>query len=135
MTRVLDFVDSFSSASAPSVSGGSAIYEVIATQTISNGGTVDHNDSGAQLRRIKGDTTGVTLAAAPFGTTTTNFSDGMTIILQGDDSTNTITIGHQDTASGVILNGDIELKKGSMLELIYDSGEDRWIENSRKELP
>ena len=129
MTRVLDFVDTFSSASSPSVSG-STLYEVFATETISNGGTVTHTSAGSQLRRVQGDATGVTLANAPFGTTTTNFSDGQTIILQGDNSTNNITITHQDTAAGAMLDGDKTLNKGDMLTLVYDSGDNRWYEKA-----
>lgn len=133
MTRVLDIADTYSSASSPSIGAGSP-FTVYATQSIANGGTVDHTGIGQQLRRVAGTTTGVTLANAPFGTTTTLFSDGMVIVLQGDDDTNTITITNQDTAAGAILNGDMELKKGSMLTLVYDSGENRWYEASRKEL-
>lgn len=133
MPRVLNFADSFSSASSPSATAGIA-YTVYATQTISDGGTIDSTDPGLQLRRIQGDATGVTLATAPFGVDAANFSDGQIVTLQGVNDTNTITITNQDITEGAILNGDMELIKGSMLELVYDENESRWYEKSRKEL-
>lgn len=74
----------------------------------------------------------ITSNIAPFGATAPTY-DGASIILIGNDNTNTIKILHSDTAKGCLLNGDCILYKGSVLRLIYNATMDRYIDDGRNQ--
>lgn len=53
------------------------------------------------------------------------------ITLIGQDDTNTVTININDVQFGQYINGVAELKRGYILELIYDSDLERFLEVGR----
>lgn len=68
----------------------------------------------------------------PFGTgSVTEWYDGAEIRLVGQSDTATVTITHSDTQYGAILNGNVTLKKYYILDLVYDSNLERFIEVGR----
>lgn len=83
-----------------------------------------------QYLRIQGLLSATTINSLPFGNTITP-QDYSEIILIGYDSTNTVTIQHNDSDYGCLLNGDATLQTGYMLVLIYDNTLKRYIEKSR----
>lgn len=83
-----------------------------------------------QYLRIQGLLSATTINSLPFGNTITP-QDYSEIILIGYDSTNTVTIEHNDSDYGCLLNGDATLQTGYMLVLIYDNTLKRYIEKSR----
>lgn len=110
--------------------GGSGGISGFANETITNGGTITSVASGIQYRPVSGDGGAVTVASAPFGTSI-SWQNGTAIVLRGTSNTNTVTIGHNDVAGGTILNGTMVLGLNDVIELIYDSTADRWIERGR----
>ena len=125
MSRVLDFVDGFSSASSPATVAPTP-YTVYADEAIANGGTISSSAEGAQLRPIHGSGGAVTAANAPFGTVTTNWFNGMIIALEGTG--NGVTLVQVNTAGGLIHNADKTLTQGSTVAYRYNSTLNRWIE-------
>lgn len=83
-----------------------------------------------QIRRVSGDAAPITVSTTPFGSSASTL-DGLVIILRGTDNTNTVTITNNDIQYGAILNGDAVLSRFDELELMYDSIEERWIEQRR----
>lgn len=110
--------------------GGGAGLEAFSAETVASGGTITTLSSGIQYRPISGNGGAVTTATAPFGTSI-QWQDGTTIILKGTDATNTVTINHSDTTDGPILNGNAVIGLNDILELIYDSSIERWVERGR----
>jgi len=119
------------SEAAAALSAAAISRLVVATETISAAGDIAHSDDSYQYRRVQGNATAVTTSTTPFGTVTTNFVDGMEILLVGVDNTNTVTIPFNDAASGALLNGSATLSQGDCLSLIYDATLLRFIERSR----
>lgn len=76
-------------------------------------------------------TGGGNLNNAPFGTDPTNFVDGMRLFVRGVSGVNTVGITNNDIQYGCLLNGDITLGDGDILQLIYDSTSERFIEVTR----
>ena len=83
-----------------------------------------------QIRRVSGDGSPQTASSTPFGDSSAT-EDGITIVLRGTDSTNTITIENNDAQYGAILNGDATLQNYFEIELMYDAIAERWIEQRR----
>jgi hypothetical protein len=83
-----------------------------------------------QYVRVQGLLTSTTANSLPFGNTTTP-QDYSEIVLIGYDDANTVTIEHNDSDYGCLLNGDATLLKGYMLVLIYDDTLKRYIEKGR----
>jgi len=108
------------------VAGG---FKTSATQNITAGGTPTIGTQPFQRIKVQGNAAAVNMA-----TTLAGGTDGMTILFQGNDSTNTVTIAINDAANGWILNGDIVLSKYSTLLVQYDSVLQRWIEISRNQI-
>lgn len=109
-------------------------YKPIATETISNGGTIAHTQSLVgyrQFRRITA-SSAITTSNKPFGTNATYFVDGMVIKLESQSASNTIIINHNDAQYGCLLNGNWQGGKGNVLELTYNSTLQRFIESFRK---
>ena len=108
------------------VAGG---FKTSAVQSLSAGGTPTIGTQPFQRIKVQGNAAAVSMA-----TTLAGGTDGMTILFQGNDSTNTVTIAINDAANGWILNGDIVLSKYSTLLVQYDSVLQRWIEISRNQI-
>lgn len=124
--RILDFADGFSSASSPSETGGTI---VVATQAISASGTITLDSSLDQILKVQGDGAPVTASSTPFGTTPP--STGTVIVVSGADDTNTVTLEHNDSTNGCILNGDATLGAYDAITLVYNSASERYEELSR----
>jgi hypothetical protein len=108
------------------VAGG---FKTSATQSISAAGTPTIGTQPFQRIKVQGNAAAVTMA-----TTLAGGTDGMTLLFQGMDSTNTVTITVNDASNGWILNGDIVLSKYATLLVQYDSTAQRWIEISRNQI-
>jgi len=57
--------------------------------------------------------------------------DATAIRIIGTDDTNSVSFTHNDVDYGLLLFGNCELKKGYILNLIYDNNLKRYIEESR----
>jgi len=108
------------------VAGG---FKTSLVQSLSAGGTPTIGTQPFQRIKVQGNAAAVSMA-----TTLAGGTDGMTILFQGNDSTNTVTIAINDAANGWILNGDIVLSKYSTLLVQYDGDVQRWIEISRNQI-
>ncbi len=80
------------------------------------------------LVRIAGSGGAVDISANP---QIADGTDGQILILQGDDDTNTVKL---EDATGLQLDDGVSftMGKGDTITLIYDSGDDLWMEVSRK---
>ena len=106
-------------------------FKTYGEQSISASGTVTvSNYKGLQYRRVSGSGGAITLAAQPFGTTSST-PDGTIVRLMGMNDTNTVTIANSDTQYGAILNGGCTLKRYESIDLQWDSALERWIEIRR----
>lgn len=85
----------------------------------------------SNIIKVIGDGEAVNLAILPFGATPTGVVDTQIIRLYGTSDTNTVTLKHNDNDYGCILNGDCLLKAGNMIELMYDIGINRFVEQVR----
>jgi hypothetical protein len=102
-----------------------------ANEAIAAAGTITKDDTILdQVRRVSGDGAATTAANAPFGDCS-SMTDGVKIILRRPDSTNTITLEHNDIQYGLILNGNATLENYYELEVMYDSVAERFIEQRR----
>jgi len=111
------------------VSAGGGGWYVAPTVTMTEGGSfavVAANN----LFYVSGGTLPVTTSATPFGVAAPAL-DGTVVRLVGGSSEFTVTLPYSDIDYGVILNGDVVLGKGSVIELQYVDGLKRWIEVSR----
>jgi hypothetical protein len=122
MPRILEFVDGFSSATAPSTTGLTSV----ATATPTGGGTISLGSSAFQVVYLT-PASAVSLATAPMGAPAT----GTFVTLIGSSDTNTVTITDADSSGSCLLNGDAILGKGETLTLVYHAANVRWYEVSR----
>ena len=125
MPRILDFSDGFSQAVAPTTS---VTIESSANQAIAASGQITALNVSLQHLKVSGDSGAQTASNTPF---TGTIPDRAIIILQGTDSTNTLTLTNNDAAGGCILNGDATLAEYYVLKLLYDSDANRFIELER----
>jgi len=125
MPRILDFSDGFSQAVAPTTS---VVIESSSNQAIAAAGQIAVLNVSFQHLKVSGDSGAQSASTTPFTGTLPNRS---IIILQGTDSTNTLTLTNNDAAGGCILNGDAVLAEYYILKLIYDSDANRFIELER----
>ena len=110
------------------------IWTTVNTFDIVPTATIDTNKSlYRQYLRIQGLAGAVsTDTTMPFGSgSVTEWPDGAEIRLVGQSDTATVTITHSDTQYGVILNGNVTLKKYYILDLVYDRNLERFIEVGR----
>lgn len=129
MARILDFADGFSQAAAPTTSGTTSVaIESSSNQAIASGGQIAVQNVTFQHLKVSGDGGAQSASTTPF---TGTLPDRSIIILQGTDSTNTLTLSNNDAAGGCILNGDAVLAEYYILKLIYDSDANRFIELER----
>lgn len=102
-----------------------------ASATVAGSGTITVSTTQrVQYFRISGDGGAVSLSTTPFGTGG-GWIDGTIIRLVGTSDTNTVSLDHNDSSNGAILNGDCTLAKYNMLTLIWDSELSRFIEAGR----
>ena len=125
MPRILDFSDGFSQATAPSTS---VAIESSANQAIAASGQIAALNVSLQHLKVSGDGGAQSASTTPF---TGTIPDRAIIILQGTDSTNTLTLTNNDAAGGCILNGDATLAEYYILKLLYDADANRFIELER----
>lgn len=115
-TLDIDGTVSYSPSSDTSLSAGTAI-------TVTKG-----------IMRVVGNGGAVTLTSTP---TIVDGSDGQIVIIQGTDDTNTVTLQDDSTLanSGLQLSGgnDMTLGEGDVIQLMYDSDDDKWYEISRSD--
>jgi hypothetical protein len=100
-----------------------------ALQTIAASGAISTTQSGIDLIPIASSGGGVAPAAVLFGAGP--FSGGHEVTLIGTSDTDFITIQNSDVDDGVILNGEIQLKRFTMITLKWVSNLDRWVELCR----
>ena len=104
-------------------------WSVNSSTSLTGGGTIAISTTlGQQLWRVAG-TSAVTLSNTPFGTSAP--ANGTVLIIQGTDSTNTVTITNVDSAKGAVINGPATLRKYDAITLQYNSTDDRYVEISR----
>lgn len=112
----------------PAGGGGWTTY---ANENIAAAGSVTSSTTtGQQMRRVTGNGAAITLSTTPFGSGG-GWTDGISIRLIGQSSSNTVEVVHNDAAKGAILNGAAILGQYDSIELQYDSTADRWIEIAR----
>jgi hypothetical protein len=121
--------DAAASATIAANAASSFNQSFIATENVTNGGTVTTSSNNIQHRKVQGNGGAVTLSSTPFGSGTA--TDGIMVRLFGQSDTNTVGLVYSDTNHGVLLNGDCDLKKGNVLTLIFDLSALRWYEISR----
>ena len=83
-----------------------------------------------QYLKIQGLLAPTIINSLPFGNTITP-QDYSEIVLVGQDDTNAVTVEHNNSDYGCLLNGDATLQLGYMIVLIYDDNLKRYIEKSR----
>ena len=129
MTRIVDIIDGFQSNTPPSLTGIGWVVKT--TQIVSDTNQIIFDtENNFQYQPVVSDGGNVTVNSALFGTSNT-WPDGVVIRIKGNSDTDTVTINHADIQYGAILNGDITLTLDAILELQYDSIEERFIEISR----
>lgn len=111
-------------------------FTTYTTQTLTNGGQINLNlVVGMQYRRVQGTSdvnTGAspdTASTTPFGTSTP--SDGVVVRLVGMSDSQVLKLVNSDISKGALLNGDIVLGLGDIIDLQYDAVLDRYIEIGR----
>lgn len=125
MPRILDFSDGYSQATAPTTS---VVIESSANQAIAASGQITVQNVSLQHLKVSGDSGAQSASTTPF---TGTLPDRAIIIVQGTDSTNTLTLSNNDAAGGCILNGDAVLAEYYILKLLYDADANRYIELER----
>ena len=100
-----------------------------ALQTIAASGTITTTGSGIDLIPIASAGGEVAPLNTLFGAGV--FASGHEVILIGTSDTDFITISNSDVADGLILNGQIELKRFTMISLKWVANLDRWVELCR----
>ena len=120
------------SADSAAAAAAAALNEVSTVESISGSGEIAHSGEVRQYRPVQGNGGAVTTSNTPFGTTTTNFTNGMEITLIGRDDTNSVTIPVVNTAWGIKSpNGTAILQDGFSVTYVCDTVEQRFIEKCR----
>lgn len=122
-------VECYKSGGWSDIGGGG--FNLTATQAVSSGGTIASSTTDKQqARKVQGASAPQTASTTPFGAGG-GWKDGTVIMLIGVDDTNSLTLTYNDINYGVLLNGDCELKKGTILKLFWDNIALRFYEISR----
>jgi hypothetical protein len=121
--------DAADEAAAAATTLGSLTAGIIDNADVANAGSITINSAMFQYRKIQGSAGAVTTANAAMGSSVS--TDGIMLVLIGKSDTNTVTIPHEDTNYGCLLNGDATLGLGSVLTLLFDLTALRWYEVSR----
>jgi hypothetical protein len=102
----------------------------VSTQTIISDGTITIDTTvSQQVVRISGSGGPITANVLPFSSVTP--LNGACIRLMGTSDTNTVTISNNNAIKGCILNGTAILGQYDMIELQYNSTDNRYVEVSR----
>ena len=102
------------------------------SSTISGGGIIPiTNEIGIQSKRVISNGGAVTASTTPFGTTDTNWPDGMEVRIMGTSDTDTVQVDFNDINHGAIINGNALLNEYRILTLQWVSADLRWIEVGR----
>lgn len=107
---------------------GGGGYVVTAVQSVTASGSISSSTSDQrQMRHVQGNAAAVTTSTTPFGNTG-GWKDGTEILLIGNSDTNSVSIGYNDAAKGIIGNfSTIEITNGKTVECVYSSSLDRWL--------
>lgn len=124
MTRILDFSDSQSSASAPTAQAVTG-SQSSATAIVAGTG-INHNNVGNEIIFIAGSGGAVDVSATP--QVEAGDSDGDRLTLIGTSDTNTVTLEDGD---GLSLNGTCVLGAEDVLELVWSDDDSLWYETNR----
>lgn len=104
--------------------------QTFSEQVISSNGEIDSEVAvGKQMRVVRSASGNQTASTTPFGNK--SFNDGIEITLVGTSDTNTLTVVPSDEAGGAAMNGQITLKRFSMITFKYVSALSRWVEKER----
>ena len=107
-------------------------YKIVATESVASSAAITIDNTVKQIRKVAGDSGAQTASNTPFGTTSSNFIDGMEITLLGTDDTNTLTISTNDAQYGVLSPvGNAILQDNFSVTYIYDATAERFIEKCR----
>lgn len=115
---------------------GGGGYNLTATQAISSGGTITTSTSDKmQARKVQGASAPQVASTTPFGVSG-GWKDGAVISLIGADDINTLSITPTDVNYGILPGvgggaSDCELKKGFIVEYIWDATLIRFYEKTR----
>lgn len=102
-------------------------WNVGSSTSLAGGGTISISlTQGQQVYTVASSGGAVTLSSTPFGSSAPN--DGTTIRLVGTSSTNTVQISNNDSNYGCLVNGNIVLNAGDVVEFQYISSLTRWVE-------
>ena len=106
--------------------GGSSGSKFYAVQNIASGGQIALGAEKDQVLKVQGNGGAQTASTTPFSGTPT---DGMSIVLLGQDSTKPLLIVHNDSNGGCINpnGGDVYLNKYSTITYVYDLSAQRYI--------
>jgi len=100
--------------------------------TISGGGIITIIDQLVlQTKRVTSNGGAVTVLSTPFGTSSTQWVDGMEVRVMGESDTDSVKIEFSDEDHGAIINGPITLNEGIVITLQWHATKVRWIEVSR----
>ena len=100
--------------------------------TVASGGIVTIIDEvGLQTKRVTSNGGAITLSTTPFGTSSTNWPDGMEVRVMGESDTDTVQITFNDIDHGAIVNGNATLTEGKVVTLQWHATKLRWIEVAR----
>lgn len=105
-------------------------WTVSTVQTVSASGTLTYSTTDLnQVLTVAGNAGAVSASNTPFGSSAP--TNATTVRLIGTNDTNTVGFQYADVNYGILLNGDVSLGKGDVLELMWNTELSRWIEISR----
>lgn len=112
--------------------GNGAYIFVQSLQTLADTDTISLEPTAFKpFVPVVGDGAAVTINTIPF-TLLHERKDGAEIVLMGTDDTNTVTLSHNDSDEGFILNGaTATLRKWHKISFVYLETEKRFLEISR----
>lgn len=110
---------------------GQVGVQVYTEQAIAGGGTINSSTTvKEQYRPIKSTGGAIVLSSTPFGSGG-GWENGTVMRLIGTSDTDSVEMQSNDIAFGAILNGAIVFTKFVILEIMYDSTFNRWVEIKR----
>jgi hypothetical protein len=109
------------------VKSGSSFFSgaTVATTTLAAGATLTPT---AEIMRVSGNGGAVTLS----GTTpiANGAKDGQKLVLKGTSNSNTVTI--LGSSTNMLINGDVTLADGDVIEFFWDGSASKWQERHRE---
>tara|TARA_Y100000114_G_scaffold44380_1_gene39952 strand:- start:185 stop:664 length:480 start_codon:yes stop_codon:yes gene_type:complete len=105
-------------------------WTVSTVQNVSASGTLTYSTTDLnQVLTVAGSGGAVSASNTPFGSSAP--TNATTVRLIGTNDTNTVGFQYADVDYGILLNGDVSLGRGDVLELMWNTELNRWIEISR----